>query len=145
MKFSEQILPLSKYLLSIRMVIKDQLMVFVIDLKMPPKWDIMKFLSTPEEKASVTLQKNSGDDEKIYSFFTTYSPEAVDELYNRVVSVINKSLEEEKKRKLFGEKLQELKKSFDEQIQQLKDKFETTPLDELEKIVNHEEEKSIGS
>lgn len=129
MTFFNYIEPLYKYLHSVRNIFENNKNLLVIDVKFPGEWEVDKFLSV-QEKSSVKLQK--GGEVKLYSFFTVYTEQGVNDLYEIVINIINKNIEEEKKRELLDKKVKELKKVLENQIQELKNKFEVLPFEELQ-------------
>jgi hypothetical protein len=112
MSFFEYIRHLQKYLHSIRHLVDDNTDLLVVDVKFPSSWDIQKFL-TPEEIPNVKRQKYDSTSINVYTFYAKMQETDVNDMYDRIIYVIDRNVEEEKKQRLLQEKIQELKERFD--------------------------------
>jgi hypothetical protein len=122
MSFYEYIKHLQKYLHSIRHLTDNGKEVFAIDMKFPARWNVLKHCSTTE-LAQVKEQKK--DEHHSYiTFFSISNESGINETYDRVIFVIDKCIEEEKKAELLNQKIKELKEKFNE-----------LSLDELQQLV----------
>jgi hypothetical protein len=114
--------PIQKYLHSIRVVTEETKQILAFDMKFPVRWDIAKQL-TPQELINIKEQKLT-EQVRYITFFCLYNEQNVNDAFDRIIYVIDKSIEEEKKQELLNKKIQELK-----------DKFNELSLDDLQQLV----------
>jgi hypothetical protein len=113
MTFFKYIQYIQKYLHSIRFATDNGKRLLVIDMKFPAKWEVYKHLG-PEELVNVLEQNYKDTSIKFLSFFAIYNEDEVSDLYDRIIRIIDKCIEEEKKAELLTQKIEELKNKFNE-------------------------------
>jgi hypothetical protein len=102
-----------KYLHSVRNITDNGKKLFAFDMKFPAKWDIYKYLSD-QELIHVKEQEVKDSTVKFYTFFSQFIETEVNDNYDRIIHIIDKCVEEEKKLELMNQKIQELKSKFNE-------------------------------
>jgi hypothetical protein len=119
----EIIKSLKPYFFSLR-EIKDNVS---LDLKLPVSWKYEKIAQVYKTLQLKIQDKN--DKDVLISFICTATQEGYDIAFQCANEVVEKNLEEEKKREL-----------FDKKVREMRDMFEKMGLDELEKITFDKEQ-----
>lgn len=135
MSIFEYLQYIHKYLHGIRKLTDNNRKLFAFDMKFPAKWDILKHLSQ-EEMAYVVEQDYKDEKIKFYTFFSTFTEQEVNDNYDRIIRIIDKSIEEEKKKELMNKKIQELQSKFNElSVEDLENLvFKTKPDEEKQEL-----------
>lgn len=131
MNFFIYIEPLSPYLVSIRKAVLEGNDIFTIDLRFPLKWEYSKYIGIDQHPnlspigmrfKVQTEDKEAGN--RVITFFSAFLEFDINQLFEKVIYVIDKNIEHEKKMELLNKKIQELKVQFDqlslEQLEGLK-------------------------
>ena len=92
-----------------------------LDLKIPVSWKYEKIAQVYKTLQLKIQDKN--DKDVLISFICTATPEGYDIVFQCAKEVVEKNLEEEKKREL-----------FDKKVREMREMFEKMGLDELEKL-----------
>jgi len=119
----EIIKSLKPYFFSLR-EIKDNVS---LDLKLPVSWKYEKIAQVYKTLQLKIQDKN--DKDVLISFICTATQEGYDIVFQCANEVVEKNLEEEKKREL-----------FDKKVREMREMFEKMGLDELEKITFDKEQ-----
>lgn len=124
----EFIEPLKPYFFSLR-EIKDNVS---LDLKLPVKWKYEKIAQIYKTLRLKVQDKN--DKDVLISFICTATQEGYDIVIECAKEVVEKNLEEEKKRELFDKKVREMRSMFEssslEDLEKLKFEKDVTEADE---------------
>lgn len=116
MKLYEDIIKLTPYLVSIRIIEN----VITIDISFPTMWKIPKKYV---DENSVVENESSDKDFRFFSFVCEMSQDNFNNIYNSIINIIKYNKEREEKENLFQLKVNELKSVFEKQT-----------LDELKKL-----------
>jgi hypothetical protein len=114
----EIIQPLRPYFHSLREIKQN----VSLDIKLPVNWKYEKIVQVYKTIQIKVQDKN--DKTVLISVISTATEEGYDTVFNCVTEIVNKNIEEEKKRKLFDDKVREMRAMFEqmdlEQLQNLK-------------------------
>lgn len=114
----EIVQPLRPYFHSLREIKQN----VSLDIKLPVNWKYEKIVQVYKTIQIKVQDKN--DKTVLISVISTATEEGYDTVFNCVREIVNKNIEEEKKRKLFDDKVREMRAMFEEmdleQLQNLK-------------------------
>lgn len=122
----KNIKPLQPYFFSLREIKKN----VSLDLKLPVTWKYEKIVQVYKTLEVKIQDKN--DKSVLVSFVAVANEDGFDTAFQCANEVVIKNLEEEQKRKL-----------FDEKVRELRDVFEKTGLDELHSLKFEKNDKEI--
>jgi hypothetical protein len=120
--FYDYIQPIFHYLHSIRKINEPNKKVITFDMKFPIKWLVKEHI---EESENIFLKlQDSTVDVNLFSFVGEFNEDMVNKIFDRIIYIIDKNIEIEKKQELLQQKISELQNRFNnmslEELKQLK-------------------------
>jgi uncharacterized membrane protein YgaE (UPF0421/DUF939 family) len=120
--FFDYIEPLYNYLHSIRTIKEQGRKLVSFDIKLPLSWEVEGHLD--EEEAITVKLQNANNEVNLYSFIKEFNADNVNMVFDRIIYILDKNIEQERKQELLNKYIEDLKSKVNEmslsELEQLK-------------------------